>query len=260
MENKEYQRFFIHLAYKGTNYHGWQIQPNAVSVQQTLNEALSVILREDINVIGAGRTDAGVHASSFYGHFDIFNQTKPDLNHLVFKLNCYLPRDIAIYNIFPVDSKNHSRFDATARTYKYFISTCKDPFNTETSYYLFKKVSVEKMNEACSILSNYKDFTSFSKRSTETKTNLCDIFRAEWLKKGEQLTFIIEANRFLRNMVRSIVGTMIEIGEGKLSTDDFRQIIEGKDRTLAGYSIPANGLFLTDIQYPQSIFKFYDKF
>ncbi len=255
MENNEYQRYFIHLAFKGTNYHGWQVQPNAVSVQQTLNEALSVILKEEINVIGAGRTDAGVHASSFYGHFDISKQTQPDLNHLVFKLNCYLPRDIAIFNIFPVESTNHSRFDATARTYKYFISTGKDPFNTETSYYLFKKVNVEKMNEACSFLFNYKDFTSFSKRSTETKTNLCDIYKAEWIQKGDRLTFKIEANRFLRNMVRAIVGTMIATGEGKLSTDDFKHIIEGKDRTMAGYSIPANGLFLTDIQYPPSIFK-----
>lgn len=258
MDSKSYKRYFIHLAYKGTNYHGWQIQPNAISVQQTLNEALSVILREEINVIGAGRTDAGVHASSFYGHFDINNQTIPDLNHLVFKLNCYLPRDIAVFKVFQADNTSHSRFDATARTYKYFITTRKDPFQTDTSYYLFKKVNVEKMNEASSILFNYKDFTSFSKKSTDAKTNLCDIYRAEWQQKRNQLTFIIEANRFLRNMVRSIVGTMIEIGEGKLSTDDFRRIIEGRDRTLAGYSIPANGLFLTDIQYPKSVFKYYD--
>lgn len=253
METKDYQRFFINLAYKGTNYHGWQIQPNAVTIQQTLNEALSVILRENINLVGAGRTDTGVHASSFFAHFDLKQRQNPDVNHLVFKLNCYLPRDIAIYNIYPVDNKAHSRFDAISRTYNYYISTRKDPFNTETSYFLFKKVNVEKMNEACLLLQNYRDFTSFSKRSTETKTNLCDIYRAEWLKKENKLTFTIEANRFLRNMVRALVGTMIEIGEGKLSLEEFTHIIEKKDRTLAGYNIPANGLFLTDIQYPKNI-------
>jgi len=253
METNEYQRFFIHLAYRGTNYHGWQIQPNAVTIQQTLNEALSVILRKDINLVGAGRTDTGVHASSFYAHFDLNPEQNIDTNHLVFKLNCYLPRDIAIYNVYPVPGNAHARFDATSRTYKYYMFTRKNPFYTDTSYFLFKKVNIEKMNEACSLLQNYKDFTSFSKRSTETKTNLCDIYRAEWIKKGNKLTFTIEANRFLRNMVRALVGTMIEIGEGKLSIDEFTQIIEKKDRTMAGYSIPANGLFLTDIQYPKSI-------
>ncbi|MGM0497547.1 MAG: tRNA pseudouridine(38-40) synthase TruA [Bacteroidota bacterium] len=253
METNEYQRFFIHLAYKGTNYHGWQIQPNAVTIQQTLNEALSVILREEINLVGAGRTDAGVHASSFFAHFDLKPRKDLDINHLVFKLNCYLPRDIAIYNIYPVHGKAHARFDATSRTYQYYIFTRKDPFNTDTSYFLFKEVNVEKMNEACSLLQKYKDFTSFSKRSTETKTNLCDIYRVEWIKKGSKLIFTIEANRFLRNMVRALVGTMLEIGEGKLSLEEFTQIIEKKDRTLVGYSIPANGLFLTEIQYPKTI-------
>ncbi len=253
METNEYQRYFIHLAYKGTNYHGWQIQPNAVTIQQTLNEALSVILREDINLVGAGRTDAGVHASSFYAHFDLNPGQIIDTNHLVFKLNCYLPRDIAIYNIYPVSGNAHARFDAISRTYRYYMFTRKNPFNTDTSYYLFKKVNIEKMNEACSLLKSYKDFTSFSKRSTETKTNLCDIYKAGWIKKGDKLTFTIEANRFLRNMVRALVGTMIEIGEGKLSLEDFINIIEEKDRTRASYSIPANGLFLTDIKYPKSV-------
>ena len=256
METNEYQRYFIHLAYNGTNYHGWQIQPNAITIQQTLNEALNVILRENVNLVGAGRTDAGVHASSFYAHFDLTSKQSVDIDHLVFKLNCYLPRDIAIYNILPVPGKAHARFDATSRTYNYYIFTRKNPFNTDTSYFLFKKVNVERMNEACSLLMNYKDFTSFSKRSTETKTNLCDIYRAEWIKKGNKLTFTIEANRFLRNMVRALVGTMIEIGEGKLSPGEFTEIIEGKDRTLARYSIPANGLFLTDIQYPKSVLNF----
>ena len=253
METNEYQRYFIHLAYKGTNYHGWQIQPNAVTIQQTLNEALSIILRKDINLVGAGRTDAGVHASSFYAHFDLNHEQSIDINHLVFKLNSYLPNDIAIYNVYPVSSNAHARFDATSRTYKYYMFTRKNPFNTDISYFLFKKVNVEKMNEACSILKYYKDFTSFSKRSTETKTNLCDIYRAEWNKKGYELIFTIEANRFLRNMVRAIVGTMIEIGEGKLTLEEFTNIIEGQDRTLARYSIPADGLFLSDIQYPNSL-------
>ena len=253
METNKYQRYFVHLAYKGTNYHGWQIQPNAVTIQQTLNEALSVILRENINLIGAGRTDAGVHASSFYAHFDLNAEQNIDTNHLVFKLNCYLPRDIAIYNIYPVSDNAHARFDAISRTYQYYMFTRKNPFNPDTSYFLFKRVNVEKMNEACSLLKKYNDFTSFSKRSTETKSNLCDIYRAEWIKKGDKLTFIIAANRFLRNMVRALVGTMIEIGEEKLSLEDFTDIIEGQDRSLASYSIPANGLFLTDIQYPKSV-------
>jgi len=252
METNEYQRYFIHLAYKGTNYHGWQIQPNAVTIQQTLNEALSVILRENINLIGAGRTDAGVHASSFYAHFDLNPEQNIDINQLVFKLNCYLPHDIAIYNIYPVSNKAHARFDAISRTYKYYMFTCKNPFYTDTSYFLFKKVNVERMNEVCSLLKNYNNFTSFSKRSTETKTNLCDIYRAEWIKKGDKLIFTVEANRFLRNMVRALVGTMIEVGEGKLSLEEFTNIIEGQDRTLARYSFPANGLFLTDIKYPKS--------
>lgn len=248
-------RYFVHLAYKGTHYHGWQIQPNAVTLQQVLNEAFSTILREQINLIGAGRTDAGVHASSFYAHFDLSGKSIEDPSHLKFKLNCYLPKDITIYSIFPVHNKAHSRFDATARTYRYFITTVKDPFRTEIAYHLFKKVSVETMNEACKILFQYKDFTSFSKSNTQTKTNLCEIYKAEWTQTGSDLTFEIRANRFLRNMVRAIVGTMINIGEKKLTLENFKTIIESKDRSRAGYSIPANGLFLTSIDYPSTIYK-----
>jgi len=254
MKATQSQRYFIHLAYKGTRYHGWQIQPNTVTIQETLNQALSLMLREEINLVGAGRTDAGVHASSFFAHFDLSNKEALDTDHLVFKLNCYLPRDIAIYSITPVHDKAHSRFDALSRTYKYYMSTQKNPFNRETTYYLFKDVSVEQMNEAAAFLFQYNDFTSFSKRSTETKTNHCTIYKAEWEKKGTNLTFTIQANRFLRNMVRAIVGTMVKVGEGKLTLEEFCRIIEAKDRSLSGYSIPANGLFLTDIEYPNDTF------
>ena len=247
-------RYFIHLAYKGTHYHGWQIQPNATTVQETLNHALSTILREEINVIGAGRTDTGVHASSFYAHIDIEEQIK-DIHKLVFKLNTFLPPDIAVYKINPVRPNAHARFDALSRTYKYHITLEKNPFLREYAYYLYQNVDIVKMNKACSLLFNYKDFTSFSKSNTQTKTNLCDIYSAHWeTEKPQQLVFTIKANRFLRNMVRAIVGTLLEIGQDKLTVEEFKDIIESRDRSKAGYSMPANGLFLVNIDYPQDIY------
>nr|WP_320021398.1 tRNA pseudouridine(38-40) synthase TruA [uncultured Draconibacterium sp.] len=246
------QRYFLQLSYKGTNYHGWQIQPNAVSIQEVIEDALSKILREKIAVIGAGRTDTGVHASFFILHFDIESGIPEDLD-IIYKLNSFLPSDIAVQKVCPVDDEAHARFSATSRTYHYFISTEKNPFVTETSYKYLKPLDVEKMNKAAQTLFNYTDFTSFSRLHTDVKTNNCKIMQAEWMRSGEQLQFTIKADRFLRNMVRAIVGTLLEVGQGKLSISQFCEIIEKQDRGVAGASAPAQGLFLVDIEYPKNI-------
>lgn len=241
-------RYFIELSYNGTNYHGWQYQPNAQSVQESLNKALSVILRTGIDVVGAGRTDTGVHASQMFAHFDF-----PDVLEVpkvVHKLNSFLPKDIAIHNIYPLHDDAHARFDAVKRTYQYHIHRQKDAFENETSWYCSSDLDVEKMNAACGILFEHTDFECFSKVNTDVNTFNCRIYEASWVQKNNKLVFTISADRFLRNMVRSIVGTMIDIGSGKISTADFTKIIESKDRGQAGFSVPAHGLFLTKIEYP----------
>lgn len=247
------QRYFIELAYKGTNFHGWQIQPNAESVQECLEKAMSVITREAIVVTGAGRTDTGVHASYFVAHFD---SSKTNLDHagFVFKLNSFLGKDVAVYFISKVNSEAHARFDATSRIYQYHLNLIKDPFCIETSWYFSRQPDLLKMNEASKILFEYTDFTSFSKLHTDVKTNNCIIFLAEWTQVGSDVVFTIKADRFLRNMVRALVGTILEVGIGKISLAEFRQIIEQKDRGAAGLSVPAHGLFLTDIEYSESVF------
>ena len=251
---KSVNRYLLKLAFKGTNYHGWQIQPNSITIQEIMNNALSTILREEINVIGAGRTDAGVHASCFFAHFDLEKSEVTDKEHFLFKINNYLPGDIAVYDIYPVDPKAHARFSATSRTYKYYITRKKNPFKIEFSYHLFFNANIEKMNQACSQLFEYSDFTSFSKSNTQAKTNFCEIYKAEWTEKEDEIIFTIRANRFLRNMVRAIVGTMLDIGRDKITLNEFRKIIESKNRSNAGYSVPPNGLFLTDIRYPDKIY------
>jgi len=243
-------RYFLQCSYKGTNYHGWQIQPNAISVQEVFEDALSKILREKIAVVGAGRTDTGVHASFFILHFDVNSQFNENLD-LVYKLNSFLPSDIAVQKIWPVNKELHARFSAVSRTYKYYISTEKDPFNTEYSYKYLKPLDVEKMNKAARVLFNSEDFTSFSRLHTDVKTNNCKILHAEWMMEKKQLIFTIQADRFLRNMVRAIVGTLLEVGKGKLNIEQFREIIEKKDRAAAGASALAQGLFLVDIEYPE---------
>ncbi|MFO8234382.1 MAG: tRNA pseudouridine(38-40) synthase TruA [Bacteroidales bacterium] len=248
------KRYFIRLAFKGTIYHGWQIQDNDITVQEVLNKSFSTLLRENINVVGAGRTDTGVHASCFYAHFDSENMQFENKDHFLFKINNFLPKDIAIYNISPVTEKAHSRYSAESRTYKYFINKIKNPFKTDFSYHLFYKLDVEIMNKACNLLYEYSDFTSFSKKNTQVKTNLCEIYHASWQENDEEIIFTIQANRFLRNMVRAIVGTMIDIGRGNTDIEEFRKIIESRNRCKAGYSVPPNGLFLTGISYPSSIF------
>lgn len=242
------QRYFTQISYKGTHYHGWQTQPNAVSVQEVMEKALSTILREEIAVVGAGRTDTGVHALFFVLHFDSQKENLPE--NLVYKLNSFLPEDIAVQKIWKVNLEMHARFSAVSRTYKYFISTEKNPFETLICYQYTLPLDVEKMNEAATLLFEYEDFTSFSRLHTDVKTNNCKIYRAEWTKENQQLIFTIKADRFLRNMVRAIVGTLLEVGRGKISVADFKKIIENKDRGVAGASAPAHGLFLVDIQYP----------
>lgn len=246
------KRYFIQLSYKGTNYHGWQIQPNAISVQEVVEKTLSTVLRQIVEVVGAGRTDTGVHASFFMLHFDL-NEELNNLENLVYKLNSLLPTDIAIQKIWQVSNDLHARFSAVSRTYKYYISTKKNPFKADTSFKYLLPLDIGKMNEAARILAEYEDFTSFSRLHTDVKTNNCKILWAEWEVLNTQLIFTIKADRFLRNMVRAIVGTLLEVGKGKLSLSDFRKIIEAKDRGAAGASAPAKGLFLVDVEYPEEI-------
>lgn len=249
------KRYFIKISFNGKNYFGWQIQKNACSVQALINDALSKILREDIKVTGAGRTDAGVHAREYYAHFDCQDiSEKFSTGDLIYKLNSFLPKDISVMDFIPVKEDSNARFDAISRTYCYYISTKKNPFNTDFSYNVNSKLDIVSMNEACEVLKEYKDFSCFSKSRTQTKTNNCKIFSAKWVYDDETLKFIITADRFLRNMVRAITGTMLDIGYGKININDFRKIIEGKNRCDAGYSVPANGLFLEKIEYPEDIF------
>ena len=240
-------RYFIQLSYNGFGFVGWQFQPNGISVQESIEKALSTILREDIKIVGAGRTDAGVHARFYIAHFDSAAEQIDDKT--VYSLNNFLHKNIAVQKIYRVDEEMNARFDAKSRTYEYLISPVKDPFNTDFSYYLSKDMDIDKMNEAAKILFQYKDFTSFSKLHTDVKTNNCDVSVAEWTKRGDLLVFTIKANRFLRNMVRAIVGTLIDVGLGKIDKNDFKVIIEKKDRSAAGFSVPAKGLYLIDIEY-----------
>ena len=241
----------MELAYDGTNYHGWQIQPNATTVQETLEKALSTLLKEEIAVTGAGRTDTGVHASWFVAHFDVTTAVADELQ-LTYKLNRFLPADIRIYKIFLVDDRLHARFSATYREYRYMIRSAKPVFNRDYCHYHYGELDLDKMNQAAEALFSYTDFTSFSKLHTDVKTNDCKIMAARWEKVDEGYEFTIRADRFLRNMVRSIVGTMLEVGTGKITLEEFRGIIEAKDRGRAGMSAEARGLFLTDIGYPTS--------
>lgn len=245
-------RYFIELSYNGKAYHGWQRQPNAASVQQVLEHALSTLLRMPIKVMGAGRTDTGVHASQMFAHFDMDDAF--DIDTLIFKINWFLPHDIAVHRIFEVRDKAHARFNALSRTYHYRISNTKNVFTHDFAYKIHLPLDVDKMNKACEILMQYRDFECFSKSNTDVKTHFCDIKEAYWVLNDTELTFVITADRFLRNMVRSIVGTMVNIGLGKLDVEKLHDIIKSKNRSEAGYSVPPQGLYLMDIQYPNTIF------
>lgn len=242
-------RYFIRLAYNGAPFHGWQIQPHDNSVQEVLEQALGTVLRMPVAVTGAGRTDTGVNARTMYAHFDV-DAPIADVDGLCRSLNGLLGRDVAVYAIFPVADDAHARFDATSRTYKYFLHTAKSPFLYPLSWECHFDLDFDLMNEAAKHLLHYTDFTSFSKLHTDVKTNNCRVTHARWERVGEQWVFTITADRFLRNMVRAVVGTLVEVGRHRISVDEFCRIIEAKDRCEAGNSMPGNALFLWDITYP----------
>lgn len=247
-------RYFIFISYNGTSYHGWQLQPESITVQKVLEDSLSTVLNEKIAATGAGRTDTGVHASYFCAHFD---SSLPDLDNkknLVHRLNSFLPKDISINFIRKVLPDAHARFSAVSRTYKYFISRVKDPFSENSSWFLYGEINVQEMNKACKLILENSDFTSFSRLHSDTKTNVCKVFYAGWEEENNRLVFTIKADRFLRNMVRAVVGTMIDVGTGKKNLKQFEDIIKAHDRCKAGKSAPAKGLFLADIEYPEEIF------
>lgn len=251
-------RYFIQLSYDGTGYHGWQVQPNGVSVQEVLQKALSTLLRQPTEVTGAGRTDAGVHASMMVAHFDWpaahegegGEEAPLDCTQLTYKLNRLLPPDVAVQAVKPVGPEMHARFSATRRTYHYYIHTRKDPFLRGYSWQVNVPLDFALMNEAAQVLLEYSDFTSFSKTGTDVKTNICQLTEARWeqLKPGEW-RFTVSANRFLRNMVRAIVGTLVEVGRHRMTISQMRHAIEAKDRQRAGESVPGHALYLTNIEY-----------
>ena len=245
-------RYFIEIAYNGTPYHGWQIQPDAISVQQVLEETLSTFFRSAIKVTGSGRTDTGVHARQLYAHFDFENI--PNIEETIFRLNSFLPKAIAVQSIRRVQDEAHARFDAKQREYEYLISLQKDPFAEKLAHQLFQTPDIDLMNQAAEMLCDYSDFQCFSRSNTDVKTYICTITKAFWEIDGNRLRFTIAADRFLRNMVRAIVGTLLDVGFGKTTLEELQQIIESKDRSRAGASAPAHGLYLTKVSYPNTIF------
>ena len=248
---RDLQRFFIELAYEGTSYHGWQAQNNATTVQQVLNEKLSVILRQPVETLGCGRTDAGVHARQFFAHFDMVDGSWLIGDSSILRsLNSVLPKDIAVKKIFPVAADAHARFDATLRAYEYHIHFEKDPFKNGYAWLLRDRPDVALMNKAAQIMKEYVDFSCFSKSHTQTKTNNCKIFSAEWVKEKDGIIFKISADRFLRNMVRAVVGTLLQVGNGAMHPYGIHAIIGSKNRSNAGTSVPACGLYLTQVRYP----------
>lgn len=244
-------RYFIELTYDGSPFVGWQRQPKGDSVQSCLEDALETLLQKPISVVGAGRTDAGVHARQLFAHVDLDDQVDQNLK---FRLNKLLPKEIAANSILEVTDDAHARFDATGRRYSYQITTQKDPFLERRSYYFPKLLDIELMNQSAIVMLEHEDFKCFSKSRTDVKNYLCDIQQAYWEQNGNDLVFFIEANRFLRNMVRAIVGTLIEVGLKRISIDDFKSVLQSRDRSKAGYSVPAHGLYLEKVYYPKHIF------
>lgn len=251
IKRKRSLRYFIELSYFGKAYHGWQNQPDSISVQEVLEENLSKVLRKKLDVVGAGRTDAGVHAKQMFAHLDYEREIDTEL--LQYKLNSMLPKDVAIAEIFKVKDDAHARFDAVSRSYEYHIVQEKDAFSVDFAWFLKHQLDIEKMNKAALVLREYKDFKCFSKSRTDVKTYNCRIDDARWELKDNRLVFHITADRFLRNMVRAVVGTLIEIGQGKYPESHIHEVIKSKDRGKAGTSVPAHGLYLTRIEYPENI-------
>jgi tRNA pseudouridine38-40 synthase len=246
----ETKRYFVELSYDGTNFHGWQIQPNAVSVQECLDKALSTYFRQPVASLGCGRTDTGVHAKQFFAHIDLVSVGERQLLNAVTGVNALLPYSIAVHRIFEVAANAHARFDASARAYKYHLHFHKNPFKINQSWLYKGKLDVERMNLAAALLLGQKDFSCFSKSNTQTFTNNCNISYAKFENYNEELVFTIRADRFLRNMVRAIMGTLVMVGEGHLQVGDITSIIESKNRSNAGQSVPACGLFLVEVAYP----------
>lgn len=248
------KRYFIYFSYSGSAYCGWQIQPNGVSVQEVMQGAFSTILRKEVALTAAGRTDAGVHAKCMIAHFDAELELFSSLSDYAAKLNALLPNDIAVEKIVEVKPDAHARFDATARRYEYHVIMDKNVFLNDYAMRSFQPLNFSAMNEAARSLYDYTDFTSFSKLHTDVKTNNCKVVHAEWTQRGDEWVFTIEADRFLRNMVRAIVGTLLEVGRGKIGIEEFRAIIESKNRSNAGMSVPAKGLYLVHVAYPDELF------
>ena len=247
-------RYFIEFSYAGTNYHGWQRQPNALSVQQVMEEAVCILQKQVCPLVAAGRTDTGVHARQMVAHSDVETLVE-DCQQWVYRINQYLPQDIAVHSLRHMQDTAHARFDALSRTYEYHIKRFKTPFENELHYCFYQRLDLAQMNLATQVLLEYEDFECFSKSNSDVKTFFCKITQAQWKKTKKGYIFTITANRFLRNMVRAIVGTLIEIGLGKKNVEDLHKIIKSKNRSSAGYSVPAQGLFLTHIDYPKSLYK-----
>lgn len=245
-------RYFVRFSYFGKSYHGWQRQPNAVTVQQLLEEAYSTLLRKEVCLMGAGRTDAGVHAREMFAHYDLEKPVQG--KDLIYRLNALLPDDIAVQEIRPVQAEAHARFDAVERSYEYRTIIKKDPFETDRAYYLKQVPDLGKMNEAAAMLLEFTDFKCFSKSNTDVKTYYCHLKKAVWTREDHMLIFSVTADRFLRNMVRAIVGTLLEVGLGSKGLEDVKGIIKSRDRSQAGVSVPAKGLYLTQVRYPDSLF------
>lgn len=246
----ETKRYFVKLSYKGTEFHGWQTQPNGITVQQCLDKALSTYFRQEVTSLGCGRTDAGVHATQFYAHIDLVGVNPQQLKGAVTGINAMLPYSIAVHEVFEVSPQAHARFDATARAYQYYIHFKKDPFKLDRSWLYKGRLDVDRMNQAAAILPNFTDFSCFSKANTQTFTNNCKISFAGFEQIMDELVFTIKADRFLRNMVRAIVGTLVMVGKGDIDVSDVERIIAGKNRSKAGQSVPACGLFLVAVEYP----------
>lgn len=247
-------RYFLRLSYKGTLYHGWQVQANAKSVQSVVNDSLSQMLRKEIQTLGCGRTDTGVHALDFFAHFDSDALPGSYDRDFVYHLNCVLPEDIAVKEIIPVREGAHARFDALSRTYQYHITHAKNPFLRNRAMFVRKNLDLDLMRQGSELLMTYSDFGCFSKNLTQVKTNICKITEATWEESGDDLVFTIKADRFLRNMVRAIVGTLLDLGKGKITLADLSRIIENKNRSEAGASVEAGGLYLVRIDYPAELF------
>jgi tRNA pseudouridine38-40 synthase len=244
-------RYFLQLSYFGKQYHGWQRQPSDLSVQEILEDRLGKLLGNTVDIVAAGRTDAGVHARMMVAHFD---WEAPLEEEIIYRLNAFLPEDIAVQGVRAVHPEAHARFNATSRTYQYRLLREKDPFEKDTAYYLNQPLDFDAMNKAAAVLLSFEDFKAFSRTHTDVKTYICRISRAEWAREGASWVFTITADRFLRNMVRAVVGTLLLVGKGMITPEDVKTIIKSRDRSRAGASVPAKGLYLTGITYPNEIY------